>query len=321
MLLRYADVAARLTRLDLLTASFTEGYKSSEIVSITKSCPNLKTFRVACTFDPRYFEFVGDETLSAVATSSPKLTLLHMVDTASLANPRAIPGTEAGDSAVTAGTLIEVFSGLPNLEELVLDVGKDVKHSGVALEALNSKCKKLRVLKLGQFQGVCSATEWRRLDGVALCGGLQSLSIKNSGDLTDMGLVAIGRGCCKLTTFEIQGCENVTVDGLRTMVSLRSKTLTDVRISCCKNLDTAASLKAIEPICDRIKRLHIDCVWSGSEDEEVEGRVETSEADHEEEDDGYERSQKRCKYSFEEEHCSTSDVNGFCSEDRVWEKL
>ncbi|EFH46828.1 hypothetical protein ARALYDRAFT_915939 [Arabidopsis lyrata subsp. lyrata] len=33
---------------------------------------------------------------------------------------------EGGDSAVTAGTLIEVFSGLPNIEELVLDVGKDV---------------------------------------------------------------------------------------------------------------------------------------------------------------------------------------------------
>ncbi|KAG7570212.1 Leucine-rich repeat cysteine-containing subtype [Arabidopsis thaliana x Arabidopsis arenosa] len=320
VLLRYADVAARLTRLDLLTASFTEGYKSSEIVSITKSCPNLKDFRVACTFDPRYFEFVGDETLSAVATNCPKLTLLHMVDTASLANPRAIPGTEAGDSAVTAGTLIEVFSGLPNLEELVLDVGKDVKHSGVALEALNSKCKKLRALKLGQFQGVCSATEWRRFDGVALCGGLQSLSIKNSGDLTDMGLVAIGRGCCRLTKFEIQGCENVTVDGLRTMVSLRRKTLTDVRISCCKNLDATASLKAVEPICDRIKKLHIDCVWSGSE-EEVEERVETSEANHEDDDDDYERSQKRCKYSLEEEHCSTSDGNGFCSEDRVWEKL
>ncbi|KAL1191093.1 F-box protein MAX2 [Cardamine amara subsp. amara] len=309
VLLRYADVAAKLTRLDLLTASFTEGYKSSEIVSITKSCPNLKDFRVACTFDPRYFEFVGDETLSAVANNCPKLTLLHMVDTASLANPRVIPDSEGGDSAITAGILIEVFSALPNLEELVLDVGKNVNHSGVALESLNSKCKMLRTLKLGQFQGVCSATDWRRFDGVALCGGLMSLSIKNSADLTDMGLIAIGRGCCKLSKFEIQGCENVTVKGLRTMVSLLRKTLTDVRISCCKNLDATASLRAVEPICDRIKKLHIDCVWSGSEVEE-EGKVETSE-----------RSLKRCKYSSEEEHCSTSDVNGFCSEDRIWEKL
>lgn len=37
------------------------------------------------------------------------------------------------------GTLIEVFLALPCLEGLVLDVGKNVKQSGVALEALNSK--------------------------------------------------------------------------------------------------------------------------------------------------------------------------------------
>ncbi|KAF8087439.1 hypothetical protein N665_0585s0017 [Sinapis alba] len=309
VLLRYADVAAKLTRLNLLTASFNEGYKSSEIVDITKACPNLRDFRVACTFDPRYLEFVGDETLSAVSTNCPKLTLLHMVDTASLTSPRAVPGNDGGDSAVTVGTLVEVFSALPSLEELVLDVGKNVKQSGVALEALNSKCKKLRALKLGQFHSVCSATEWR-LEGVALCGGLQSLSIKNSSDLSDMGLVAIGRGCCKLSKFEIQGCENVTVKGVRTMVSLLRKTLTDVRISCCKNLDATASLKAVEPIYDRIKKLHIDCVWSSLE--EGGGVEETSETNH---DDDYERSQKRCKYSSDEA------LNGFCSEDRVWKKL
>ncbi|CAN7007401.1 unnamed protein product [Brassica oleracea var. botrytis] len=306
VLLRYADVAARLTRLNLLTASFNDGYKSSEIVVITKACPNLRDFRVACTFDPRYFEFVGDETLSAVSTNCPKLTVLHMVDTAALTSPRAIP--DGGDSAVTVGTLVEVFSALPCLEELVLDVGKNVKQSGVALEALNSKCKKLRALKLGQFHSVCSATEWR-LEGVALCGGLQSLSIKNSGDLTDMGLVAIGRGCCKLSKFEVQGCENVTVKGVRTMVTLLRKTLTDVRISCCKNLDATASLKAVEPIYDRIKKLHIDCVWSSVEEE---GGVE--ETNHDDDDD-YERSRKRCKYSSDE------SLNGFCSEERVWEKL
>ncbi|XP_013637137.1 PREDICTED: F-box protein MAX2-like [Brassica oleracea var. oleracea] len=315
VLQRYADVAARLTRLDILTASFTEGYKSSEIVDITKACPNLRDFRVACTFDPRYFEFVGDETLSAVSANCPKLTLLHMVDTASLASPRAVLGNDSGDSAITAATLMEVFSALPHLEELVLDVGKNVKLSGVALEALNTKCKKLRSLKLGLFEGVCSATDWGKLDGVALCGGLLSLSLKNSADLGDMGLVAIGKGCCKLSKFEIQGCENVTVKGLRTMVTLLRKTLTDVRISCCKKLDATASLKAVEPIFDRIKKLHIDCVWSGSEEEGGE-RVETSETNDDNDDDGddYERSQKRCKYS-------TDDVNGFSSEDRVWEKL
>ncbi|CAG7873823.1 unnamed protein product [Brassica rapa] len=58
-----------------------------------------------------------------------------------------------------------------------------------------------------------------------------------------MGLVTIGRGCCNLSKFEVQGCENVTVKGVRTIVTLLRKTLTDVRISCCKNLDATASLK------------------------------------------------------------------------------
>ena len=81
------------------------------------------------------------------------------------------------------------------------------------------------------------------------------MSIKNSGDLSDMGLVAIGRGCCKLSKFEVQGCENVTVKGVRTMVTLLRKTLTD-----------------------RIKKLHIDCVWSSLEEEG--GVEETSETNH-----------------------------------------
>ncbi|KAF3581971.1 hypothetical protein DY000_02028580 [Brassica cretica] len=32
--------------------------------------------------------------------------------------------------------------------------------------------------------------------------------------------VVIGRSCCKLSKFEIQGCENVTVKGVSTMVTL-----------------------------------------------------------------------------------------------------
>lgn len=256
--------AASLKRLNLLTTSFTEGFRAREIKTITAVCPNLEHFLVACTFDPRYLGYVGDEALLAIASNCPKLSVLHLADTSSLANRRGDPndqGYAAEDARISRTTLIELFSGLPLLEELVLDVCKNVRESSFALEALNSKCPKLKVLKLGQFHGICMAIG-SQLDGVALCQGLESLSIKNCADLTDMGLIEIARGCSRLVKFEVQGCKHITERGLRTMTCLLRKTLIDVKISCCLNLDTAASLRALEPIRDRIERLHVDCVWN-----------------------------------------------------------
>ena len=47
------------------------------------------------------------------------------------------------------------------------------------------------------------------------------------------------------------------------MTYLLRRTLINVKISYCLNLDTKASLRALEPINKRIQRLHVDCVWNG----------------------------------------------------------
>ncbi|XP_054812339.1 F-box/LRR-repeat MAX2 homolog A [Prosopis cineraria] len=267
--------AASLKGLNLLTTSFTDGYRSYEIQSVTAVCPNLEHLLVACAFDPRYLGYVGDETLLAIASNCSKLSLLHLADTSSLANRRGDPldeGYTAEDARISRTTLIELFSGLPLLEELVLDICKNVRDSSFALEVLNSKCPRLKVLKLGQFHGICLAIG-SQLDGIALCQGLESLSIKNCADLTDMGLIEIARGCSRLVKFEVQGCKHITEKGLRTMACLLRKTLIDVKISCCLNLDTAASLRALEPIRDRIERLHVDCVWNDLKETDSLGKT------------------------------------------------
>ncbi|KAH0996981.1 hypothetical protein GBA52_020845 [Prunus armeniaca] len=48
----------------------------------------------------------------------------------------------------------------------------------------------------GSFGWICS-TIGSELDDIALCARLESLLIKNSADLTNMGLIEIARGCCK----------------------------------------------------------------------------------------------------------------------------
>lgn len=263
-------VSSNLTCLNLSNPSFSEGFKSDEIKEISKACPNLKEFRAVCMFDPRYIELVvGDEALVSIATNCPKLTILHLADTNALSNLRGDPENEGftqEDARISVPALIEVFSGLPLLEELVLDVCNNVRDSGPAFEGLNSKCPKLRHLKLGQFHGISMPVE-STLDGIALCERLESLSIRNVGDLNDMGLIAIARGCCRLAKFEIQGCKKITMKGMRTFVHLLQRTLVEVKISCCKNLGASSSLKALEPIQSRIQRLHIDCVWDCNEED------------------------------------------------------
>ncbi|KAK2991795.1 hypothetical protein RJ640_013126 [Escallonia rubra] len=263
----YPVISAKLTHLNLLNPSFSEGFKAQELGDITRACPNLKEFLVACMFDPRYIGFVGDETLLSIVTNCPKLCVLHLADTAAMVSARSNTNGEGfspEDARITIATLIEVFTGLPLLEELVLDLCNNVRESGPALEVLNSKCPKLRSLKLGHFHGICMPVELR-LDGIALCQGLRSLSIRDVADLTDFGLIAIGKGCSRLTKFEVQGCNKITVKGLRTLASLLHQTLVDVKIAFCKNLGATSSLKALEPIQQRIQQLHIDCVWESEE--------------------------------------------------------
>lgn len=336
----YPQISASLTRLDLLTVSFSEGFKSPQIRMITAACKNLRELLVACTFDPRYNCFVGDQALLDIATNCPNLTLLHLADTSSLSNARVDPeedGFASEDAGISREALVQVFSRLNLLEELLLDVCWNVRESGSTLEVLSSKCKNLRALKLGHFHGIVMAIE-SHLDGLALCHGLTSLSIKNSADLTDMGLIEIGRGCTELAKFEVQGCKNITWRGMRTLTSLRRRTLVDVSISCCKNLGAAASIRSLDPLRDRVQRLHIDCVWEGLGDcekqEEAGWNFDLSEAIKPpgdkltnffasalEEDSG--RQKKKLKNSLysdtNESSYSQSKGNGFLS--KSWDKL
>ncbi|KAG8364759.1 hypothetical protein BUALT_Bualt18G0032200 [Buddleja alternifolia] len=336
------SLASNITSLNLLNPSFSEGFKSDEIRIITKACPNLREFKAACMFDPRYIGFVGDEGLVSVSVNCPKLAILHLVDTSALSNSRGDPeheGFTEEDARINAATLIEVFSGLPLLEELALDVCNNVRVSGTALEVIHSKCPKLRSLKLGHFHGISVPVD-SKLDGIALCQRLESLSIRNVGDLTDMGLIAIGRGCCRLAKFEVDGCKKITMRGMRTLASLLHRTLIDVSITCCKNLGAASSLKALEPIKDRIQRLHIDCVWDCAEEldgiessldlnslVEIEASNKPAANFFTSDYDGTSNVSKKCKYSYDLNSyfgggvLTSDDVNGNGSGGKTWDRL
>ncbi|KAL3846179.1 hypothetical protein ACJIZ3_003582 [Penstemon smallii] len=317
----YPLLASNLTCLNLLNPSFSEGFKWMR----------SREFRAASMFDPRYIGFVGDEGLVSVSVNCPKLVILHLADTSALSNCRGDPDNEAftqEDAGINVATLIEVFS---LLEDLALDVCNNVRESGPALEVLNSKCPKLRSLKLGQFHGISMPIE-SKLEGVALCQGLESLSIRNVGDLTDMGLIAIARGCCRLAKFDVHGCKKITIKGMRTLASLLKRTLVDVKISCCKNLD-------------RIKRLHIDCVCDTADEVDdgdgFGGDFDLDNLDEGELDnkaayftsslsdyDEMSNPSKNCKYSYDLNSCYMGlDDNGNEYENvnvfgpRTWERL
>ncbi|XP_044496462.1 F-box/LRR-repeat MAX2 homolog A-like [Mangifera indica] len=257
----YPTIAASLFHLNVLSIS--EGFKSNDLLDITSSCPNLRELLATCIFDHRFIGFVGDETLISIASNCPRLSLLHLVDTTSSSTTwadRDDDGYAPEDAMIRHTALGDFFTGLPLLEEVVLDVCNNVRDTWPALELLNSKCPRLKSLKLGHFHGICRAID-SSPDGVALCRGLGSLSIKNCADLTDSGLIAISLGCSKLTKFEIQGCKRITETGMWNFSHILRRTLIDVKISFCKNLNAVSSLKALEPIQDQIQRLHIDCVW------------------------------------------------------------
>ncbi|OMO65383.1 Leucine-rich repeat, cysteine-containing subtype [Corchorus olitorius] len=299
----YPSVAASLSHLNILKNSSAEGFKSHELLSITASCPNLRQFLATCAFDRRFIGFVSDQTLLALALNCPSLSLLHLVDATSVSNAREDPnheGYSSEDACINHATLADVFAKLPLLEDLVLDVCHNVRDSWPALESLNSKCPRLKSLKLGQFHGICNS----KPDGIALCQGLESLSIKNSADLTDEALVSISLGCPRLSKFEILGCKRITGTGIWKLTNVLRKTLVDVKISYCKNLNAVSSLQALEPIRHRIERLHIDCVWQSVE--QLTGMAGSS---------SKQDTKKKCKYNN-----IGNNENLFFSS-RTWKKL
>ncbi|MQL75439.1 hypothetical protein Taro_007811 [Colocasia esculenta] len=280
------NAAAALTRLDLLGLCSGQGFKSQELLAITAACPNLVCLRASCVFDPRFIDFVGDDALLGLATNCPRLSQLHIVDAAALSNPEE-DGATPEDARISHRALEDFFAGLPLLEDLALDIRQNVRDTGPVLETMNNRCPKIELLTLGHFQGVCRAAGLH-LDGIAVCGRLKALTIKNADDLTDAGLVSIARGCSRLSRFEIQGCQMITEVGLKRLASIRRSTLVDVRISSCGRLNAARSLWAMEPIRDRIERLHIDCAWTASGSEELPEDLEEEDEDEDELDPGLE---------------------------------
>ncbi|KAK6932684.1 LOW QUALITY PROTEIN: hypothetical protein RJ641_002308 [Dillenia turbinata] len=202
-------IAASLSRLDILTYTPLTRFRSSELLAITTACPNLRELV--------YVYFVVDSTLLALASNCPQLSLLHLAYISVLSNARTNledDGFTVKDACISHAMLLDPFIGLPKLEELAFQINQNVRDGGPALELLHSKCppQAFDIRKVSWNLAVDS-----KLDGVALCQGLESLSMKNCADLTDYSLIAISLGCTRLAKFKIQGCKRITETGISTM--------------------------------------------------------------------------------------------------------
>lgn len=274
-----SNLASRLVRLNLVNYCLSDGYRSTEVNIIVRGCANLEEFKILCVFNPNHFDFINDDCIVSIATNCPKLKILHLIE----------PESESDhhESQISTAALGNLFTGLPNLQDLAIDIKQYIRDARSAIEILANKCPKLKCLKFGMFQGICKAAGLH-LDGVAICGGLEKLSIKSSDDLTDSSLLAIARGCNRLSTFEISKCDQVTEMGVKKMMSMLRSTIIDVKIFSCRNLDTRAVLRALMPVRDRIINLHIDCNWV----------IQDSVEEYENEEYGR-LPKKKCRYSNE----------------------
>jgi hypothetical protein len=288
----YCRDPTTLTHLDLGLAAATDGFKSSELGPIAASCPNLRKLVAPCLFNPRFSDCVGDDALLSLATSCPRLTVLR------LSEPfEAAANIQREEAAITVAGLVAFFAALPALEDFTMDLQHNVLEAAPAMEALARRCPRIKFLTLGSFQGLCKAS-WLHLDGVAVCGGLESLYMKNCQDLTDASLAAIGRGCRRLAKFGIHGCDLVTSAGIRRLAFTLRPTLKEVTVLHCRLLHTAECLTALSPIRDRIESLEINCVWNTTEQPCSVANGTTTECDPEDDELGevYESAAKKCRY-------------------------
>ncbi|KAH7544979.1 hypothetical protein FEM48_Zijuj01G0043500 [Ziziphus jujuba var. spinosa] len=176
-------------------------FKSHELLAITATCPNLRRLLVTCIFDQRFNGFVGHKSLLALASNCPGLSLLHLADSTSTYRAGSNDeGYTPEDARISHATLDDLFAALPLLEELV-DVYHNVRDTALSLKLLASKFPRLKSLKLGRFHGIHIGMD-SHPGGIALCTGLESLSIYNSADLTDSGMIAISLGCPRLSKLE-----------------------------------------------------------------------------------------------------------------------
>ncbi|KAJ1258081.1 hypothetical protein BS78_10G046500 [Paspalum vaginatum] len=291
-LLAHPAAAAALTELDLGLAGATDGFHHAELGAIAGCCPNLRKLVAPCVFNPRHVDFVNDDTLLAIANTCPRLTILRLREPF---EPAA--SSQPQDAAVTVPGLIAFFAALPALEDFTLDLRHSVLEAAPAMEVLARRCPRIKFLTLGGFQGLCKAP-WEHLDGVAVCGSLESLCIKSCLDLTDSSLDSIGRGCGRLAKLAIHGCNLVTPAGIKRLAMALRPTIKEVSILHCRLLDTAACLTALSPVRDRIESLEINCVWKEAE-QPTSLANGTAGCDHEDDDlseGSYEHAPKKCRY-------------------------
>uniref|UniRef100_J3MBD3 COI1 F-box domain-containing protein n=1 Tax=Oryza brachyantha TaxID=4533 RepID=J3MBD3_ORYBR len=292
----HPTATAALTHLDLGLAAATDGFKSSQLGAIAASCPNLRKLVAPCLFNPRFSDCVGDDALLSLATSCPRLTVLRLNEPFEAEPFEAAASVEREEAAITVAGLVAFFAALPALEDFTMDLQHNVLEAAPAMEALARRCPKIKFLTLGSFQGLCKAS-WLHLDGVAVCGGLESLCVKNCQDLTDASLAAIGRGCGRLSMFGIHGCDLVTSAGIRRLAAALRSSLKEVSVLHCRLLHTAECLAALSPIRDRIESLEINCVWNPAE-QSCNVANGTTECDPEDDELGevYESASKKCRY-------------------------
>ncbi|KAJ3709007.1 hypothetical protein LUZ61_012712 [Rhynchospora tenuis] len=325
----HALVARNITGLDLMLANATDGFRASDLISISEACPNLRRLIAPCAFNPRYIDFVNDATLLRIATNCPHLSTLHLVDTTPITlnnNPGAANNIQENNpSTITPTSLETLFSSLPLLTDFSLDLSHPIFEAGPAIESLGQRRASLiKNLKLGNFQGVCKG-KWLHLDGVAVCGGLESLCLKNCGDVSDGSLAAIARGCTRLLKFELIGCDLVTELGIQKLAMGLRRTLKEFCVSRCRLVSASALVKALKPLRGRLERLQLDCTWTQPEEKKLnvlEQQSDVAELDVLDENNDVnglcEPQSKKSRHRYEEDvelnFGDATAVNGECSQ-------